>query len=85
MHEAFDALAGAFDPGTAVMILGRLVGRGCALLSVSVKSAHERGDLKKSLRMVKRIVRRQRGAMRTVEGKNETRINLYFPVRNGSS
>jgi len=93
MSEAFATLGDALVPGAAVTILGGLVGtktdetdekKGCALLSVSMKSEHAAEGLKNGLRALQRAIRRHRGAFRALYGAGEVRIDLYLPVLRGS-
>ncbi|MGD0658723.1 MAG: hypothetical protein ABSD38_11720 [Syntrophorhabdales bacterium] len=89
MNEAFETFGHAVAEGAAVTIHGGLVGsrtgekeerKGCALLALSIRGGHEGMGLKKGLRAVRRIIRRQRGALDARQGPGETRINLYLPV-----
>ena len=72
MNEAFETFGHAVAEGAAVTIHGGLVGsrtgekeerKGCALLALSIRGGHEGMGLKKGLRAVRRIIRRQRGAL----------------------
>jgi len=93
MSEAFTALGSAVAQGAAVTIRGGLVKtetgeeqekKGCALLSISMKGVGTAMALKKGMRAVLRVIRKQRGALKTRQKDGEIRINLYLPILRGS-